>query len=123
MTCHGENGVLIYSSETNPIEDIVFENVKIHIEKTSKWDCGMYDLRPCIDHGIEKDNNSAFYIRNCNHIRIEKTSVTWGNTPCDSYAHAIDALNVKGLELVRDKLSSYNDKFPEKKLIHTEEID
>ncbi|MCD7775081.1 MAG: glycosyl hydrolase family 28 protein, partial [Clostridiales bacterium] len=111
VTCKGENGVLMYSSEDNPIEDIVFENVDVCLAKTSKWDCGMYDLRPCIDHGIEKDNNSAFYMRNCKDVRIEKCRVTWGKTPCDTYAHAVDAENVENLELVRNKFSSYSDKY------------
>ena len=106
VTCKGENGVLVYSSPENPVEDIVFENCNIHIEKTSKWDCGKYDLRPCIDHGIEESDNSAFFIRNAKNVRIEKTAVSWGEKPYDTYSHAVDALNVESLELVKNRFSA-----------------
>ncbi|MBO5934370.1 MAG: glycoside hydrolase family 28 protein [Clostridia bacterium] len=106
VTCKGENGVLIYSSPENPVENVVFENCNIHLEKTSKWDCGLYDLRPCIDHGIEESDNSAFYIRNAENVRIEKTSVTWGAEPYKFYKHALDGVNINGLELCRNNFTA-----------------
>lgn len=106
ITCKGENGVLIYSSPENPVENVVFENCNIHMEKTSKWDCGKYDLRPCIDHGIEESDNSAFFIRNAKNVRIEKTNATWGVTPYEHYSHAVDARNVESLELCRNNFTA-----------------
>lgn len=106
VICKGENGVLVYSSPENPVENVVFENCNIHMEKTSKWDCGLYDLRPCIDHGIEKSDNSAFFIRNAENVRIEKTSVTWGSEPYKFYKHAFDGANIKCLELCRNNFSA-----------------
>lgn len=106
VTCKGENGVLIYSSPENPVENVVFENCNIHLEKTSKWDCGLYDLRPCIDHGIEKSDNAGFFIRNAENVRIEKTSVTWGSEPYRYYKHALDGAGIKCLELCRNNFTS-----------------
>ncbi len=106
ITAKGENGVLIYSSPENPVENIVFENCNIHLEKTSKWDCGLYDLRPCIDHGIEENDNSAFFIRNAKNVRIEKTSVSFGQDPYKFYKHAFDGENINGLELCRNDFSA-----------------
>ncbi len=106
VTCKGENGVLIYSSEDNPVENLVFENCSVHLEKTSKWDCGKYDLRPCIDHGIEESENSAFFIRNAKNVRIEKSAVSWGSEPYRHYMHAVDAKNVDSLELVRNNFTA-----------------
>lgn len=106
ITTKGENGVLIYSSPENPIENVVFENCNIHLEKTSKWDCGLYDLRPCIDHGIEESDNSALFIRNAKNVRIEKTSVTWGSEPYKSYKYALDGENIDGLELCRNDFTA-----------------
>ena len=100
VTAKGENGVLIHGNAENIIEDITFENCQITLTKTSKWDCGLYDLRPCLDWGVEKYDNSAFFIRYAKNVLIEKTKTAWGNF-CDSYKHAIDAENVENLELVR----------------------
>ena len=100
ITCKGENGVLIHGTEENMIEDVTFENVSVTMTKTSKWDCGLYDLRPCLQYGVEKYKNSGFFIRNAKNVLIEKSSVQWGNI-CDDYNKAIDAQNAPNLELIR----------------------
>lgn len=109
ITTKGENGVLIYSSPENPVENVVFENCNIQLQKTSKWDCGLYDLRPCIDHGIEESDNSAFFIRNAKNVRIEKTSAEFITKDYKTYKYAIDAENIDGLDLVKNNLSSNAD--------------
>ena len=88
---------LIFKNE-NIIEDITFENCKIELTKTSKWQCGLYDLRPCLDYGVESYDNSAFFIRFAKDVTIRKTKTRWGNL-CDNYKYAIDAKNVENLLL------------------------
>ena len=83
-----------------PCPDITFENCRIELTKTSKWQCGLYDLRPCLDYGVEAYDNSAFFIRYAKNITIEKTKACWGEL-CSSYKHAIDAENVENLSLIR----------------------
>ncbi len=100
VTARGENGVLIHGSEDNLIEDVSFENCRITLSKTSKWQCGLYDLRPCLDWGVEKHDNSAFVIKYAKDVRIMKTRTAWGET-CENYRHALDAENVENLELLR----------------------
>lgn len=98
VTCCGENGVLIHGTEENPIENITFENCSVKLNKTSKWQCGLYDLRPCLKYGVEKAYNSGFYIRNAKNITIEKSKVLWGNVTND-YRYAVDGENVENLKL------------------------
>lgn len=100
VTAKGENGVLIHGNADNVIEDVIFENCRVELTKTSKWQCGLYDLRPCLDWGVEKYDNSAFFIRYAKDVTIMKTKTLWGNL-CDDYKYAIDAENVESLELVR----------------------
>ena len=100
ITAKGENGVLIYGSKDNLIEDVTFENCRVTLSKTSKWDCGLYDLRPCLDWGVEKLDNSAFFIRYAKDITIMKTKTEWGEK-CESYKYALDAQDVERLELIR----------------------
>ncbi len=88
------------TNEKNHIEDVTFENVRVEVTKTSKWDCGLYDLRPCIDYGVEKYKNAGFFLRYADNVTIEKTKVRFG-TPCPDYAHALDAQNCQGIELIR----------------------
>jgi hypothetical protein len=47
INCNGENGIFIYGSSDNYIEDVYFENVNVELDKVSKWDVDGYDIRPC----------------------------------------------------------------------------
>lgn len=103
ITCHGENGVLIHGTENNPIKDVSFENVQVTLDKTSKWNCGIYDLRPAIDVGITESKNSCIFIKNAENVTLEKTSAKFGKV-CESYAHGLYCENVKNL--VTEKLTA-----------------
>ena len=92
--------MLLHGNAHNVIEDVIFENCRVELTKTSTWQCGLYDLRPCLDWGVEKYDNSAFFIRYAKDVTIMKTKTLWGNL-CDDYKYAIDAENVENLELVR----------------------
>lgn len=98
VTCKGENGVLIYGNESNIIEDVLFENVIVELTKTSKWDCGLYDLRPGFNREVEKHDNAGFFIRYAKGITIRNSKMAWGNL-CDSYKHAVDADNCGEIKL------------------------
>lgn len=93
ITCKGENGVLVHGTEDNMIEDVSFEKVRVTLEKTSKWDCGKYDLRPCIDYGIEEYKNSCFFLRNVRGLEMKscKTEII---SDYELYNKEIDAENV-----------------------------
>lgn len=98
ITAKGENGVLLHGSPEAPIEDVVFDNVRIELTKTTKWPCGMYDLRPCTDYGVEKSANSGFFIRNAKNISI-RDSLFFRGTRCPEFHGAINAADTQGLEL------------------------
>ena len=97
ITCKGENGVLVYSKDGSPIENISFENVSVTLSKTTKWDSGLYDLRPGLGREVIKKKNSAFFIKNAEGVKFEKTQIHWENV-CGEYAHALEAEDVKGIE-------------------------
>ena len=80
ITCKGENGVLLFSTPDNPIQDVSFENVSVEVGKTSKWPCGIYDLRPCIDYGIEEEKNSCFFIRSAENVSFRNVKTTIGDS-------------------------------------------
>ncbi len=99
ITCKGENGVLLHGTKDNMIENVIFENCSVELSKSSKWETGLYDLRPCLEYGVEKAENSGFYLRNAKNVTIIKSKVKWGKT-CEDYAFALDAENCPGLKLL-----------------------
>ncbi len=102
ISCNGENGVLIHGNAENQIENVSFENVSVTMNKYTKWESGLYDLRPCLQYGVEKIKNAGFYIRYAKNITIEKSEVIWQNK-CEDYSTAIDTEFVDNLELIRFK--------------------
>ncbi len=100
ITAKGENGVLIHGTEENRIKDVLFENCSITLDKSSKWESGLYDLRPGIGREVEKHKNSGFCIRYADNVKISKSKVSWGRV-CDEYADAIDCENAGNLTLDR----------------------
>lgn len=89
VTCNGENGVLIHGTPENPIEDITFENVSVTVSKSTKWESGLYDMRPGLNKDIEKHKNAGFFIRNAKNVKIYDSQVNWGNR-CDDYGEDLD---------------------------------
>ncbi len=116
ITCKGENGILIHGTEDNPIKDLTMENVQVVLSKTSKWPCGIYDLRPGIDVGIEEGKNSCIYIKNAENVTIEKSKADFENIS-ESYAHGLYCENVKNLQLERFSAKSAGESFEDIKII------
>ncbi len=116
ITCKGENGVLVHGTKDNPVEDVHFENVQVTLDKTSKWDCGLYDLRPAIDYGLTDSKNSCFYIKNAVNVTIEKSAAGYRNI-CKDYAYGLYAENVRGLDMIRFKCESASEDYESIKII------
>lgn len=100
ISCKGENGVLIHGTSENMIEGVTFENVSVELTKSSKWETGLYDMRPGLNKEIEKHKNSAFFVKNASGVTVLKSSVSWGNI-CGDYAHAFYGENCPDIEFVR----------------------
>lgn len=97
VTCKGENGILIHGTEKNTIDDIYFENVKVEVTKTSKWDCGYYDLRPCLEYGVEKHKNSVAFMRYAKDVKFYRCNLQFGNV-CESYDNAVSEQYCEDIE-------------------------
>ena len=100
VTAKGENGILIHGNAENCIEDVTFEHCDITLSKTSKWPCGLYDLRPCLDFGVESIKNAGCFIRYAKNVTLADTRFSW-ETVCDDYSFAIDAAQTENLVLRR----------------------
>ena len=98
INCFGENGVLIYGADESKIENVLFENVSVTLSKSSKWETGLYDLRPSLEYSIEKTKNSGFYIKNARFVTLKNCSVNWG-TVTDDYLYALYAEKANFLNL------------------------
>ncbi|MDO4330205.1 MAG: glycosyl hydrolase family 28 protein [Lachnospiraceae bacterium] len=61
INCRGENGIFISGSEGHVIQDLLLENISVVLEKSSKWPCDSYDVRPCEQDGIRPSKLYGLY--------------------------------------------------------------
>lgn len=75
INCKGENGILLYGSLDNYIEDVRFENINLTLEKSSKWEIDGYDVRPCPFDGNIKTKISGVYAKYCKNVSFSHLKV------------------------------------------------
>ncbi|MCC5828836.1 MAG: right-handed parallel beta-helix repeat-containing protein [Phycisphaeraceae bacterium] len=110
VLCRGENGVFIAGSEDSPIEDLILDNVRVEIDKSSKWPGGMYDRRPCDalgpafrdpeqDPGLFQHPTCGVYCDHAQDVRLRGVEVVWGKNRPDYFSSALKARHTRGLVL------------------------
>ncbi len=99
ITCKGENGVFVYAEDPDRIEEIVFDQVRVELTKTSKWEGGHYDLRPCEGEPKLSKASPGFYLQNANDVSLVNCRVRWNQTMEGHIAPALEAHGVRKLKL------------------------
>lgn len=118
ILCRSENGVFIKGWDKSLIDDILLENVRVELDKWSKWPGGRQDIRPCPGGGLLDHPTSGFYIENAQNVTLRNCEVVWGKNLPEYFRHALDYRNVDNLALENFKGQAA---FPEKYgAIHSE---
>ena len=100
ILCRGENGAFLHGWENRPLEDIVFDNVRLEVGRTSEVPGGFYDLRPAgVFKGIFETKLAGIYCRQVRGLTLTHTQVRWNNAPPKAYGEALDHAQVEGLQL------------------------
>ena len=68
--CESENGILIYAEEPDYIHDITFDNVRLSLVNTSRYDKGYHDLRPGTGPAFTEKGLRYIYAHNAANIRF-----------------------------------------------------
>ena len=97
--CKSENGAYIAASVNSDVTNVLFEDVRIELDKKERHEGGYFDRRPCAIEGKIKHPTSAFFLSNVSNITMRNCEVEWGKNPPSYYAHAVDAEKVNGLEI------------------------
>jgi polygalacturonase len=123
LLCTGENGIYLRGCAQQPLEDIVFDNVRVEVGKTGAVRGGFYDDRPMggasaggtfagrytnTIAGIHADYSRGLVLRD--------TSITWGVKE-DFYGAALESRHAEGLKLENlSGQSAQPGKIPDKNL-------
>ncbi|MBI5029883.1 MAG: glycoside hydrolase family 28 protein [Chloroflexi bacterium] len=106
ILCRSENGVYIGGCADSRIEEVLLENVRVEINKTTDYCSGMYDRRPCDVEGIIQEKTAGFFIHDADDIILRNCRVVWGPNRPAYYGRAIESQRVTGLELENFKGSA-----------------
>ncbi len=111
IKCRSENGAYISGETADKVSNIYFDNVDMHINKTTELPGGVYDRRPANVEGLVKGRTSAFYIDSAKDIFIRNCSVSWGENLPGYYAHAIETHGVNNIIITNlEARSAFPDK-------------
>lgn len=111
IICNSENGVYVSGTEGSRIENLLFENIQLHINKITNYPGGFYDRRPCDTTGIIQRDTTGFYLNEADDVTLRNCKISWGNNRPHYYRYAIEAHDVPDLHLENFKgTSAYPDK-------------
>lgn len=99
VLARSENGAIVRAEQPGRVEDVVLENVRIELDKTSKWDGSRQDLRPREGEGMPKLSTNGFTVHNAKNVSLRNCEVVWGENRPAYYAKAFSAEGAEGLEL------------------------
>ena len=100
VTGRAENSVRIVGSPQSRIQDVVFENVGITLDRWTKYPGAVWDNRPTTAvPDLEPHNTPGFGVRYVDNLTLKATRLDWGGHRPDYFTHALEAENVTGLNL------------------------
>lgn len=110
ILCQGESGIFMHGWTNRPLEDIVLDNVRVELAKTSDVPGGFYDLRPQgVFKGIFESKLAGIYARNVNGLSIRQTKVVWGQPLDNTYGKGFDRDGIENLEMDNNSLNPFPD--------------
>jgi len=132
IICNSENSIYIHGWKGNPVEDIVLDNVKVTIEKKTRWQGGWYDPRPGkfretdgpkagspeeelnVRKGLYRHKTVGIYCENARGVTLRDVQVEWGENRPQYYGAALETHNVQGLVLDNFKGRAAHKALPDK---------
>jgi len=106
ISCRSENGIYLSGCDESRPREILFDNVRIEINKITKHSGGVYDRRPCDVDGIISPGTSGFHLNSADDVEIRNCRVSWGEFRPDYYGHVFYAKDVNDLFL--DSIKGYS---------------
>lgn len=119
ILCRGENGIFLYGSEPDRIQNVRFDGVQLTLCSESRWPAGRYDLRPCepgrqpldgiprgeqTPWGVKTERKTpAIYLENAQEVTLHQCQVDHVVGLPESYSGVLEQHGVEGLAVEQIK--------------------
>jgi hypothetical protein len=117
ILARGENGVYIHGCAESMPTHILLDNVRVEMNKTSKWPGGRYDARPCPPEVqprggrqlgdtwpewgcVSERRTPGFLLDTAADVTLRNCEVAWGDNRVDEFGSALESYNVRDLRLI-----------------------
>ena len=85
ISCKTENGIYLGCDSLGKVNDIIFDNVTLDLVKTSPFEGGVYDRRPCEGEGFVEAPVYGIYADNVSDIEVRNFKVKDSSFPSESF--------------------------------------
>ncbi len=100
VTGLAENSIRINGTPGSHIQNVRLENVRVKLDRWTKYPGGLYDNRPTrVLETIETHDTPGINIRYADDITLKNCSIIWGGNVPDYFTSALEAGNVTGLRM------------------------
>lgn len=99
ILCRSENGIYICGSSDSRIENVVLDNIELHIDRWTKWEGGFYDCRPCEIEKFDRRRIAGIMSRHATGITIRNCDLRWGQNITHYFGHAIESCDTEELNI------------------------
>ena len=112
ILCKGESGIYLRGCVAQPLEDLVFDSVRVEVGKSTGVPGGFYDDRPTGTAaggqftGIYTNAIAGIFARYVNGLTIRNTRVVWTMPKNSIYGAALDQDQIQNLALDQDSFDS-----------------
>ncbi len=94
--CKSENGIFV-SGEPSMVQNVLFDNVEVGLNKITNYEGGVYDRRPCSEEGIIKEPTAGFYLDTVKNVILHNCRVLWGKNKPGYYTKSYIDKKVENL--------------------------
>lgn len=100
IRCTSENGIFLGAENSSKISNIQFKDISLHLNKSTQYQGGIYDCRPCEGEDMVIDDTVGFYVLNASNILIKDCQLTWGKNKPSYFKGGLKILNSDDVKIV-----------------------
>ncbi len=96
-----ENSARIDALPSNPVRDVLLEDIDMTVDKWTNFPGGRFDNRPTAAGvvGLEPHGTPVYFLRNAQNVTMRRCSAQWGRNLQPEFSYALETSHVTNIHL------------------------